>query len=542
MKARQKPGVVFQPHVHQALKRGIHTMVAAIRPTLGPLGGGIAIDRMNSAKKTPELLDDGGVIARRVIEVTNRDEDMGAMLVRSMVARQHERVGDGTATTAVLFEAVFDAGLRYTAAGGNTMQLRRYLEAAIPLITAEIDQMVVPLEGQQRLTEVALALCHDRDMAALMGEAFEVLGEYGRLEIREDQKRGYRSEFVEGSYFYSGLFSRVLLPEGSPLTVTLENPAIFLCDFEVEDHQDLFPVLHLANQQDVPGLVIVTRSLSEKATSLLVAHNNMGKFRVMAVKLPGGTPTERMHYLDDLSALTGATPLLTATGDTTQQVTADHFGRARRVWADSRVFGVVSGRGNPRTLRAHLDRLKQFYQHAQDTDERKKALERIGNLMGSSVTLWVGGFTEPEISIRKSVAERTALTLRAAIQGGVVPGGGIALLNCRPAIRQQLGAATDPDQRAAWLALLDALEAPARAIFRNAGHDPGSVMARLSYERPGTGFDVVTNRVVDACDAGLLDSAQVLKASVINAISTAALALTVDSLVHVAKPDIERKP
>jgi chaperonin GroEL len=542
MKAKQKPGVVFQPNVHQSLQRGIRKIVNAIRPTLGPISGGVAIDHIHKSKSLPEYLNDGGTIARRIIELPNRNEDMGAMLARSMILRQHERIGDGTATVAVLFEAIFDAGLRYIAAGGNAMQIRRHFDSAISLILADLDRMTFPLDGQIPLTNMARSLCHDDALAALFGEAFDLVGPYGRLEIREDYARGVRREFVEGTYYHAGLFSKALIQDEAAPNITLENPAIFLCDFEVDDHRTLFAVLQAAHGAGIKNLVIIARSLSDKAVSLLVANNKLGAFKVLAVKLPGLNPTDRMAALDDLSILTGAKAVLKVTGDSLENVTADHFGQARRLWADMRVFGIVGGKGNPRQLREHIHTVQTHHHQAHDVDERKRTQERISNLMGGSVTIWVGGFTEPEIKARKSQAEHTALTMRAAMEEGVVAGGGIALLNCRKKLELRLADAQDTDERAAYRILIEALAAPARTIFHNAGYDPSEIIAQISYEGPQAGFDVVANRVVNICEAGILDSALMLKTSVRNAISTAGIALTIDSLVHLANPEIVARP
>lgn len=542
MKAKQKPGVVFQPRVYRALQQGICKIIGAIRPTLGPLSGGVAIDPLNDAETLPEYLADGGLIARRIIELANRDEDMGAMLVRSMITRQHERVGDGTATVAVLFEAIFNGGVRYIASGGNAMALRRHLECAIPIILDALGQQVFRLESQSDLTSMARSLCHDEDLGALLGEAFDLLGEHGRLEVREDYGRVLRREYVEGAYFYTGLFSPTLLPEQSSSSVVFENPTIFVCDFEVSEHRELFPVMQAAHGAGVKNLMIIARNLSEAAVSLLVANNRIGKFHSIAVKLPGLNPEDRMAALDDLGRLTGAKPVIKAVGDTLENVTASHFGQARRAWADSRTFGIFGGKGNPRQLRQHIHNLRTQYGRAEDINERKQIQERIGNLLGGSITLWVGGFTESEISVRKRLAERTALVMRFAVQDGVVPGGGVALLNCRKELEKKLARSHDTDERAAYRILIDALVTPARTIFHNAGYDPSEVMAKLSYERSGTGFDVITGQVVNSCQAGILDSAVVLKACVRNAISTAALALTIDAFVHLSSPDVVGKP
>ncbi|MEO8397295.1 MAG: TCP-1/cpn60 chaperonin family protein, partial [Chloroflexota bacterium] len=474
MKASQKPGVVFQPQVQRRLQRGIQTMVSAIVPTLGPLSGGVAIDHINKSVTLPEFLDDGGVIARRIIQLPNRDEDMGAMLVRSMVLRQSERVGDGIATAAVLLEAIFNAGVRYLASGGNSMQLRRHLESALPLILNELDRMVFRLEGQTALTDMARTLCHEDEMAALLGEAFDLVGEYGRLEIREDYGRGLRRDYVEGSYYHTGTFSRAffsppLLPGEIESKITLENAAIFLCDFEIEDHKALFPVMQTAHAAGIKALVIVARSLSDKAVSLLVANNKMDKFKAIAVRLPGLNPTDRMDALDDLSKLTGAKPFIQVAGQSLENVSAADFGRARRLWTDMKAFGIVGGAGDPVKLRQHLRNLKAVYHNTNDTDVRKRTQARIATLMGSSVTLWIGGFTKTEINARKSLAERAALTMRAALEEGVLPGGGIALLNCRQVLEKRLLCASESDERAAYRILIEALSAPASTLYRNAG-------------------------------------------------------------------------
>lgn len=542
MKAKQKPGIVFQPQVHRAMQQGIYKLVSAIRPTLGPLAGGVAIDPLNVAEVLPEYLDDGGLIARRIIELQDRDEDMGAMLVRSMITRHYERVGDGTATLAVLFEAIFNTGIRYITAGGNAMQMRRYLDEGLLLILKALDSMVVPLVGPSALTRLAYSLCRQEDMAELMGEAFDLIGEYGRLDIREDYGRVLRREYVEGNYFHGGLFPRIMQPEESPARASVENAAIFLCDFEIDEHRDLFPILQMAKEANVPALVIIARNLSEAATSLLVAHNRMNLFKVMGVKLPGLNAEDRMGALDDLSVLTGAKAFVKIAGDSWVNIQAAQLGQARRVWADKWQFGMVNPGGDPRKVRQHVQRLKTTYQSLLDLEDRKKIQERIGSLQGGSVTLWIGGFTEPEINARKSQAQRAALTMRAAVQEGAVPGGGLALLKCKSVLETRYRRAASVDERAAYGCLLEALEAPARVIYQNAGYEPGEVLAQLNGKSSLSGFDVVRGRVVNMMDAGILDSLMVLKSAVRNAVSTAALALTIDSLVHVAAPEMVGKP
>jgi len=542
--SKQTPGVVFQPQVHRALQQGINKIVGAVRPTLGPVAGGVVIDHVNKAETLPEYLDDGGLIARRIIELPDRNEDMGAMLARSMIVSQYEEVGDGTATAAVLLEAIFNAGVRYISAGGNAMQLRRHLEATIPVIFETLDAMVTRLEGQQAFTRLASTLCYNATMAQLLGEAFDLVGEHGQLEIREAYGRELRLEYVAGTYYESGLISRAILPNEAMTRIEFENPAFFICDFTIENRRDLYPVLQTAYQAGFKNLVIVLRDLSEQGVSLLATNNRMDTLTSIALKLPGLNETDRNATLEDLSILTGAVPILEATGASLEQVTPAHFGQVRRIWADLRAFGIVGGKGNPRHIREHIHRLKARYQSITDSSDRdrERTRKRIGKLLGGSVTLWVGGFTEPEIQASKSLADRSAMAMRTALENGVVPGGGITLLNVREVLRQKSIDAQDTDERAAYHMLIEALAAPARTIYQNARHDPSEVMAKLSHANGNQGFDVLTGCIVDVYEMGILDSVSVLKSCLKHAIHTAALALTTDTFVHVRHLQMVKNP
>ena len=222
------------------MRDGISQLAGAIRPTLGPSSGTVAIDYIMKEKGRPELLDSGGVIARRIIELENSSADMGAMLLRAMVCRQHDDIGDGTATATVLFEAIYNAGLRYIAAGGNGMRLRHHLEKLLPLVLAELDSQTFAIDSVEDYARIAESLSHDPPMAGLMGEIFDVIGEYGQLDIRKDNTRGLRREYVEGIYFNSGLFSRVLMNDQVVKRVELLDTNVFICDFTIEDPRELF--------------------------------------------------------------------------------------------------------------------------------------------------------------------------------------------------------------------------------------------------------------------------------------------------------------
>lgn len=542
MKWTRTPGVVFQPVTHRAMQRGMNKLIDAIRPTLGPLARTVAIDYLSKERAQPEMLDSGGVIARRIIELPNGDEDMGAMLIRAVICAQQDAIGDGTATVAVLFQAIYNQGLRYIAAGGNAMRLRYHLDKALPLVLDELDRMTFQIEGQEALTKIAESLCHDPAMADLLGEIFDIIGEYGRIDIRKDQGRGLRREYVEGVYYNSGLFSRAMITDKMARRTEFQDTYIFLCDFTIEEPRDLFPVIETAVEARIPSLAIVARGMSDATMSLVLAANKPDRFQAMAIKLPSPNADDRMAALEDLAMLTGATPLLKVVGDTLSSVTSAHFGRARRIWADPHTFVIIGGRGNPRALREHIMRLEKNFGISSDPEVRQRLEARIGKLMGGSATLWIGGSTSPEINVRKALAERTASTLRSAVREGVLPGGGLALMNIRPALEKKLAAATEVEERATYNILIAALAEPSRAIFENAGYDSSEVMAKLSFAKPGQGYDVISGDVVDMAGAGILDSATVQKMVVRNAIATAALALTIDVLVHHRKPEVVGQP
>ncbi len=526
------PGVVFQPQTYRGFQRGVNQVVEAVRPTLGPRPRVVAIDRILD-KRMPEMLDNGGVIVQRIIQLPNRDDDVGAMYIRDMLWRLYDQVGDGTATAAVLFQAVYNEGVRYLAAGGNARRLDEFLQKGLRLILSELNRMTRPVKGKAKLARVAQAICYDPEMAKLMGEIFDIIGEYGRLEIRPGRGRELEREYVEGMYWERGLVSREMVTDHSRLRTELENPAILISDLEIEQPQQLFPALELALRAKIGALLIVAEKISDSAIAFLLANKKPEQFQVIAVQTPGHGREEQAAALEDLAILTGGRPFISVAGHTFHSIKLEHFGRARRAWADTRNFGIVGGQGQPRGLREHIARLRTAYNGTEDTARRGKLLTRIGKLMGGSATLWIGGASELEINERQELAERTAAAMRGAMMDGVVPGGGVALLACRPALQERLAHCTDPDERAAYHILLEAVTAPFRTIVANAGYDPSQVMGQVNGSGPkGCGFDVVAGQVVDMVEAGIVDAAMVQKSAVYAAVASAALALTIDVMVH----------
>jgi chaperonin GroEL len=528
--------VVFQPDSYLGMRRGINQMANVIRPTLGPLPRTVAVAHP-LAHRTPELLDNGAVIARRLVELPDRDADMGAMFLRHVLWHVHEQTGDGTATAAVILQSVYNQGIRYLAAGGNPMKLRRYLEKGTRAILTELINMTTHIRGEQKLAQIAEAICHDPPLAKLIGEIFDIIGEYGRLEIKASQSRQLDREYVEGIYWDSNIISREMITNPSELKTDLEDAAIFLSNFDFTEPDHLIPIIRVTLAAQVPTLMVIGASFSEKAISLLLANSKSEKFQAIAVKVPEIGATKQSAALRDMAMLTGGSVFLKAVGQTNlDRLTFQDLGRARRVWANLRGFGIVGGKGNPRALRQHITELRAAYRAAKLVEDRQELQKRIGKLIGGSATLKIGGATNAEIKARKEVAEQTAQAIRGAIIEGVLPGGGVSFLACRPVLEKMLAVAADVDERAAYGILSEALAEPIRTIVGNAGYDPGEVLAKITQAGSGHGFDVMTGQVANMAEAGILDSAAVLKTAVQSAVASAALALTTEVLVHHKKP------
>lgn len=522
---------VFQPTTYRAFMTGADRIVATIRPTLGPVARTVAIQRPHELRG-PELLDNGGVIAKRIIQLPDYRADVGAMFVRDMLWHLQEQEGDGTATAAVLFQATFNEGVRLVTAGLNARRLQTHLETGTQIILDALRRQTQPVAGASELANAAFTMCQDRELSELLGEAFDIVGGYGRLEIREGSGRGLQREYVEGMYWDRGLLSRQLVADTQQLRSELEDAAIVFSDLQIREPKEILPVLITAFQAGYRRLLIVADEIADSAISLLLANSKPDHMQILAVKTPGFGRDQQAEFLSDAAMLCGGRAFLRATGDTFDSIRSEHFGRARRVWADLRSFGLSGGKGNPRVLRGHLATLRTLHAETPDLALRGRLHERIGRLMGGSATLRVGGVTVREIEARKELAERTAAAVRGAMQEGVVPGGGVALLGCRPALQHCLAAADEPEERAAYQILLRAVAEPLRVIVANAGYDPSEVLAEVRMAGPGCGFDVLCGRVTTMQEAGLYDPVNVTKAAVYAGLSGAALALTIDVIVH----------
>jgi chaperonin GroEL len=532
---RRIPGIVFQPQTHLGMRRGVEKVVSAIRPTLGPLHGNVAIEKEARIGK-PELLDDGATIARRIIQLPNRNEDMGAMYLRQLLTALRDSVGDGSATAALIFNELYKKGYSYIVSGGNAMHLRESLEKAAGLLLKELEGMSFMLEGKVALTQLAESICYDSELAMLLGEIFDVIGEFGRLEISIGKGRVLEREYIEGMYWNGAIFSREMISNSSLRRAQLEEVAILATDLEITDPQTMIQILDTAIRANIKSLLLVASAISERALACLLMKQNQEKIRAIAVKVPGLSVDDQREGLEDLAVLVGGRLFLKIANDRLQAIQASDFGFARKAWADHQYFGISGGKGNARVLRQHIAALRKAFANSNEPHIRKRLQERIGKLLGGSAVLWIGDPSPIAAQARLELAERTAEAMRRAIRNGVLPGGGIALLNCKKILLEKYRATQEIDERAAYHILASAVEAPIRALLQNAGGNPDELLAQIGMAGNGYGYDVIKRKIVHMTKAGIVDSAAVIREATYRAIYGAALILTVDILVHRSNP------
>jgi chaperonin GroEL len=471
-----------------------------------------------------------------MIQLADRDEDVGAMFLRGLLWRVYQRAGDGVATTSVLFQSIFDGGLHAVTAGANAMRLREFLHEGLSVTLDQLASQTIAVDSPARLTQAALTVCADPDLAEHLGRIFAVLGEHGQVELRSGQSRGLASDLIEGSYWDAPPHATTLLNAAEARRLDLERALVFISDLEIEDPHDLVTLLTLARQTGAGSLVVIARKLAGPCNAFLAANSGPG-FRAIAVRTPGiGPPDRHVAAAQDLEALTGGRVFRSQAGDTATRVELSDLGRARRAWVDRQHFGVVGPGGDPSRLRAHVRELRRAHRAEDDPEARAELSRRIARLSGASALLWVGGATGPAIDQRKELTRRTVEALRGALQGGVVPGAGVALLACRAPLAARLAAAATPEERAAYRILLRAVEQPARAIVVNSGLEWSRILAAIDQAGAGYGLDAESGQVVDVAAAGIVDAAPVVQLAVRTAVEGAAQALTIDTVVHSPKP------
>ncbi|MCY3832894.1 MAG: hypothetical protein OXG85_07740 [Chloroflexi bacterium] len=532
--------VLSQPHTREALKAGIDALAGAVLPTLGPLTGAVALDDKNRAG-SPELLDDGGAIARRILQLDDGDADVGAMLLRETLWRQRERFGDGAATAAAIYQTVYAEGHRFISAGGNAMLLRQALERGMRDMLDDLRRQVADLSTPEEIKRLALSICEDGDMAAALADIFDVLGPYGAIETRAGG-RELRHEFFLGSFWESAVPSNIVFEGVVGDRIELKNSAWLISDFELDDLAALVNLAAAVYQAGCDSLVILAKSFSEQIIAAQGANSRMEDFRLVYLE-PAGLLDEQEAALEDLALITGGTVLRAAGGHNLEAVQPDMLGKSELAWVDRNRFGIIAGGGDESRVQNEIAALERRYENSADERRQEILRTRIGRLRGGSAVVYAAGSSESELRFQQELLKRAIAAVRAGILGGTLPGGGTALLRCLAGLRERLRESADLHERAAWRILIKAAEAPCRALLANAGHEaPGVVVHQIRSGANGIGYDLRAERIVDMPQAGVVDSAAAQMAAVRSGVSGAALALTVERIVHRANPPLAIDP
>ena len=526
--------IVYLPASHQKLFAGVDKLADGIRPTLGPNARTVIIEAVRGLSRV-EILDDGGTIARRIVSLGDRDENMGAMLLRESLWRMHERVGDGAATAAVIFQAILRASRPLLAAGIHAAHLGPQIERAAEAAIAALRAQARPLDGQDAITRCALAICHDAEMADLLGEILYITGGDGYVNVLESQRRNLKREYFDGSYWSGSWGSATMITDRAKQEAVHDDPAIFVSDLSLDHVDDIVPLMEAALAAGRKSLFMLVEQVSGAALAALLSNHQSGVLQCLAVTA-GAIYSELPYLHEDLAHLTGARPFLKAAGDSPAAVSAAALGHARRAWATPSDFGVVAGSGDPHALRRHIRTLRKRLRAA-DTEESANLLRRrLAKLLGGVATLHVGAATDAEKESRLGMAKRTVRALQAAMRAGVVPGGGSALARCARGLRS---GCRRSDETLGAAVMADALEEPLRVIAANAGHEPAPALSHVHSAPDGSGFDARAAAIVDMRQAGIVDPLVVLEAAVRTAAHAAALLLTTEVLVH--PPDLEKQ-
>jgi chaperonin GroEL len=486
-----------------------------------------------------EILDDAATILRRIIEIPNVYVNMGAMLLRHAVWKTFEAAGDGGATTAVLFQALVRALSPYVAAGGDPMALRTHLERGLAAATAALREQARPLQGPEEIARAAETLCHDAELARMLGEIFDIVGTDGYIQVENGYAPGLERQYVEGIHWNEGYLSAYFITDEDKQEVRLELPMILISNLRITTAEELIPLLDRLVEIRCPSFMLIADEVSGSALGLLLANHKQGKLRSLAVRAPASEP-HRSRILQDLAVLTGGRVVSAESGQRATSIALEDLGRARHAWANAANFGLYGGDANPAALRLRIAEVKAELAATRDADDQQQVRQRLGKLMGGVAILYVGGATSGEAQTRKALAERTITALRSALSQGVAPGGGAAYVACQRALQQEMP--NSDEARVAYQALAAALEEPLAVIAANAGFEPSTAVAQVKAAPAWHGFDARSGTLVDLWASGIADPVPVLQTALEVAVSGAVMTLGSDVLVHQRDPLKKARP
>jgi chaperonin GroEL len=541
--------IVFQPQVMQALSAGAGVVAGALRPTLGPLARTVLVESGFGRAYAPNVLVDGGTIARRLVEIEDRDEDVGAMLLRHALWRVQERAGDGVATTAVIFQAIVQHARAYLASGGSPMRMRDGILMAAETACAALDAQAVELNARELAGDWLAAQCDDRELCAALGQVFRHAGADSFIHVENAYGRGVEYEFLVGSMWLGGWHQSPCRAEEMTAhpAIRLHDVRVLVSDLDLSNKANLQPLVMCLARLKPARLLVICRKTSPALHTLFTQARQQNIGEAVFVKVPNLTGPDRGAVLQDIALLTGASfipyvephdPRANGQGDgqgapvDLNQFLPHCLGRAGAAWATGDYFGIESGRGDKLRLRDQIAMLERRLEQETEPGAIKLLRERITRLHGGSTILRIGAPTDAAQKHRRDQAERLIRLAAQALRHGVVPGAGAALLACQPAVRALRQQRDDADWRMATECVALALEAPLRVMAANAGLTPACVVHETRNAPPGHGFELVSQSMIDLRSAGILDSLVALKTALRAAASAAAMLLTTDVIVH----------
>ncbi|HEY1331971.1 MAG TPA: chaperonin GroEL [Actinomycetota bacterium] len=524
----------FDEDARRSLEAGINKLADTVAVTLGPKGRNVVLDKKWGA---PTITNDGVTIAKEV-ELEDPYENMGAQLAKEVATKTNDVAGDGTTTATVLARAMANLGMRNVAAGGNPMALKRGVEKAVAAAVEHIGKQARDVEGKGEIAMVATISAADREVGDTIAEAFEKVGKDGVITVEESQTFGIELEFVEGMQFDKGYISPYFITDPDRMETVYEEPYILYVGKKISSVQDLLPILEKVVQAG-KALVVIAEDVEGEALATLVVNKIRGTFQSVAVKAPG-FGDRRKAMLQDMAILTGGEVISEEIGVKLENVALDMLGRARKVVVTKDDTTLVEGQGSEDDIKGRVNQIKAEIEKTDSDWDREKLQERLAKLAGGVALIKVGAATEVELKEKKHRIEDAVSATRAAIEEGIVPGGGVTLIRAEEAV-DPAALGLEGDEATGATIVRRALSEPARLIAANAGYEGAVVVERIRSESGATGFNAATGEWGDLTKAGVIDPAKVTRSALQNAASIAALVLTTESAV-VERPEEEKAP
>jgi len=512
----------FDEEARRSLERGVNVLADAVKVTLGPKGRYVVLDKKFGA---PTITNDGVTIARE-IELEDVFENQGAQLVREVATATNDVAGDGTTTATVLAQAIVREGLKNVAAGANPIALKRGIEVAVDQVVADLQKQSKEISGKEDIARVATISAREREIGDVISDAIEKVGKDGVVNVEEGQTFGLELEFTEGMQFDKGYLSPYMITDAERMEAVLEDPYILVANQKIGAVKDLLPVLEAVIQSGKP-LLIVAEDVEGEALATIVVNKLRGTFTAVAVKAPGfGDRRKRM--LEDIAILTGAEVITEEMGLKLENTKLSQLGQARRVVITKDTTTIIDGAGASDAIKSRIKQIKSEIENTDSDFDREKLQERLAKLAGGVAVVKVGAATETEMKEKKHRVEDALQATRAALEEGIVPGGGVALLNAAKAIKAD---ALEGDDKTGAQIVARALEEPIRQLSDNAGLEGSLVIDKIQSAPKGQGLNVETGEYEDLVKAGIIDPTMVTRSALQNAASIAKNILTTEAIV-----------